>query len=100
MFGITPCGGSEIVSVPTGYVVWTSYKVAANSQANCITGATWIFSDRDMDISRAGWFTDSAEDWKNGTRLDTTQATYGVQPLIIVVGGVNANMSYGMGRWN
>jgi len=45
-------------------------------------------------------FTASAEDWKNGTIKVAVQTTFGDQPTIAIVGGVNAMLSYGMGRWN
>jgi len=45
-------------------------------------------------------FTASAEDWKNGTIATTGQVTFGVQPTIAITGGVNSELSYGMGRWN
>jgi len=42
--------------------------------------------------------TDIAEEWKSGTVLAT--AAPGDSPMYYAVGGINANASFGLGRWN
>jgi len=44
MFGTDCTGATAAVNVPSGYVVWTDYAVAANSAANCILGGYWIWT--------------------------------------------------------
>jgi len=53
-----------------------------------------------QSVTRATAFTAAAEDWKNGTIKQLLQTAYGLQPIIMVVGGISAMQSYGMGRWN
>jgi hypothetical protein len=42
----------------------------------------------------------SAEDWIRGTEFDVTNEAFGTGELLMVVGGTNANITYGMGRWH
>ena len=100
MFGTDACGAAA-VNVPSGYVIWTSFKQAAATSANCIAGASWIwtpfYTTATDSIKRSSLATDTSEDWKNG--YDNT-AAFGSVVFYTVVGGVNAMATYGMGRWN
>jgi hypothetical protein len=78
LFGVKPCGGTAVASVPTsGYNLWTVYKAATKTQDVCITQGSWMYTDKLWNINRSSLFIDAAEDWKNGTNFIATQTVIG-----------------------
>jgi len=78
LFGNAACGAASTISVPADYSVWTVYKAATSTQANCITQGTWIWSSWEFKISTSTLVIDAAEAWVNGMNiLNTSAATIG-----------------------
>jgi len=91
LFGETQCGGTAVVSVPTGYTVFTVGTANTTTSATCIAATAWFWTTTDDNYTTDAPFnkstlvTDVTEEWVNGTARLTTGP--GTDPWIVAVGG-------------
>jgi len=104
LFGTAQCGTTAVVSVPTGYTVFTVGTTNTSTSATCIAATAWFWTTSNDDyvnkiqFTRSTLVTEAAEEWVLGTKRLTTAA--GVDPWVVAVGGTNTSATFGMGIWN
>lgn len=98
-FGYKSCGGTKAVIVPTGYATLTTN--AGTTAVLCATRASWIWFPSTVSAAeqRSTMVTDIAESWVAGSTL-VANTTTGSAPILYAIGGVNYNLSFGLGIWN
>jgi len=100
LFGTFACGGTDAVSVPTGYN--TIALGLASTAATCLTTTHWIWSSLNLETAnywdRSTLVVTAAEAWKNGTLKKTAAA--GEDPMNVAAGGISARATFGLGVWN